>query len=51
MGVDDLGRDELSRVIYGARYSLLIGIVSVTVGLTAGLILGSAAGYSDAWTT
>jgi peptide/nickel transport system permease protein len=45
MGVDDLGRDELSRVIYGARYSLLIGIVSVTVGLTAGLILGSVAGY------
>lgn len=45
MGVDDLGRDELSRVIYGARYSLLIGIVSVTVGLTAGLLLGSIAGY------
>ena len=45
MGVDDLGRDELSRVIYGARYSLLIGIVSVTVGLTAGLLLGSVAGY------
>lgn len=45
MGVDDLGRDELSRVIYGARYSLLIGIVSVTVGLTAGLLLGCAAGY------
>ena len=45
MGVDDLGRDELSRVIYGARYSLLIGIVSVTVGLTAGLLLGCVAGY------
>ncbi len=45
MGVDDLGRDELSRVIYGARYSLLIGIVSVTVGLTAGLFLGATAGY------
>ena len=45
MGVDDLGRDELSRVIYGARYSLLIGIVSVTVGLTFGLLLGAAAGY------
>lgn len=45
MGVDDLGRDELSRVIYGARFSLLIGIVSVTVGLTAGLVLGSVAGY------
>lgn len=45
MGVDDLGRDELSRVIYGARNSLLIGIVSVTVGLTAGLLLGCVAGY------
>lgn len=45
MGVDDLGRDELSRVIYGARNSLLIGIVSVTVGLTAGLVLGCVAGY------
>ena len=45
LGVDDLGRDELSRLIYGARYSLLIGIVAVTVGLTLGMILGSAAGY------
>ena len=45
MGVDDLGRDELSRVIYGARNSLLIGIVSVTVGLVAGLLLGCIAGY------
>jgi len=45
MGVDDLGRDELSRVIYGARNSLLVGIVSVTVGLTAGLVLGCVAGY------
>ncbi|HXG75045.1 MAG TPA: ABC transporter permease [Gaiellaceae bacterium] len=45
LGVDDLGRDELSRIIYGARFSLLIGIVSVTVGLTLGLLLGSIAGY------
>lgn len=45
LGVDDLGRDELSRLIYGARYSLLIGIVAVSVGLTLGMILGSAAGY------
>lgn len=45
LGVDDLGRDELSRIIYGARFSLLIGIVSVTVGLTFGLLLGSIAGY------
>ena len=45
LGVDDLGRDELSRLVYGARYSLLIGIVAVSVGLTLGMILGSAAGY------
>jgi peptide/nickel transport system permease protein len=45
LGVDDLGRDELSRIIYGARYSLLIGVVAVAVGLSAGLLLGSIAGY------
>ena len=45
LGVDDLGRDELSRLIYGARYSLLIGVVAVTVGLTFGLLLGACAGY------
>ena len=45
LGVDDLGRDELSRLIYGARYSLLIGIVAVTVGLTIGMLLGAIAGY------
>lgn len=44
-GVDDLGRDELSRLIYGARYSLLIGIVSVSVGLTFGVLIGAIAGY------
>jgi peptide/nickel transport system permease protein len=45
LGVDDLGRDEFSRLIYGARFSLLIGIVSVTVGLSIGLFLGALAGY------
>lgn len=45
LGVDDLGRDELSRLIYGARYSLLIGVVAVTIGLSMGLLLGAAAGY------
>ena len=46
MGVDELGRDELSRVIYGARYSLLIGVVSVLVGLSIGMVLGAVAGGS-----
>jgi peptide/nickel transport system permease protein len=49
LGVDDLGRDELSRILYGARLSLLIGIVSVTVGLSLGIVLGSIAGFFGGW--
>jgi peptide/nickel transport system permease protein len=45
IGVDQLGRDELSRLLWGARYSIVIGVVAVSVGLTVGLILGSIAGY------
>jgi peptide/nickel transport system permease protein len=45
LGVDQLGRDELSRIFYGARLSLVIGIVAVSVGLSIGLVLGSLAGF------
>jgi len=45
LGVDQLGRDELSRLIFGARFSLLIGVVAVSVGLSTGVALGSIAGY------
>ncbi len=45
LGVDQLGRDELSRILYGARYSLLIGVVSVLVGLSIGMVLGAIAGF------
>ena len=44
-GVDQLGRDELSRILYGARFSLVIGVVAVASGLSVGLLLGSIAGY------
>jgi peptide/nickel transport system permease protein len=45
LGVDQLGRDELSRLLYGARFSLVIGVVAVSVGLSIGLLLGATAGY------
>ncbi|MCI9149243.1 MAG: ABC transporter permease [Lachnospiraceae bacterium] len=48
-GTDDLGRDILSRLIYGARYSLQIGIISVAGAMVGGILLGSIAGYFGGW--
>ncbi len=49
LGTDDLGRDMLSRLIYGARVSLTLGIVSVGIALVCGCILGALAGYYKGW--
>ena len=45
LGLDLQGRDVFSRIVYGARYTLLIGVVSVGIGLVTGLFLGALAGY------
>ena len=45
LGNDELGRDMLSRLIYGARISLLLGVISVGIGVVIGVPLGIAAGY------
>ena len=49
LGLDQLGRDELSRLIFGARYSLIIGVVSVTIGASIGIFFGLLAGAFGGW--
>lgn len=49
LGTDGLGRDELSRLIYGARLSLWIGISSAVVAVSIGTLLGAIAGYYGGW--
>jgi len=49
LGTDAVGRDMLSRLIYGSQYSLFIGIVVVAIALTGGIIIGLVAGFFGGW--
>jgi len=49
LGTDKLGRDILSRIIYGGRISLLVGITTVALSLAIGIVIGSLSGYFGGW--
>src|SRR5690606_27911651 len=50
LGTDHLGRDLLAQIVYGARVSLLIGVVAASISLIVGVLVGSIAGYFGGWT-
>jgi peptide/nickel transport system permease protein len=50
MGRDQLGRDVLARIIYGARVSMLVGVSVVSISSISGILIGAFAGYRGGWT-
>ena len=50
LGTDKLGRDMLSRLIYGSRQSLMLGLISISIAAVVGIIFGTVAGYYGGWT-
>ena len=50
MGCDELGRDLLTRLLVGGRYSLMVALISVAIGIVAGMVIG-AVSLARRWTT
>ena len=49
LGFDEIGRDELSRIIYGTRIALLVAILATLLAVTIGVLVGATAGYFGGW--